>query len=114
MKTEYIILIAAILIAAGLIAFAWIKRNALIEWLKKPETRELIARLCREAERVIIGTKQGAERLAWVVSMLYKYIPANIIPYIPQEMLYNVLVKVINIVFDQIAVMLEDGTRMAL
>ena len=113
MKTECIILAVVCIVVGGLIAFAWFKRAAFIEWIRKPETRETIAKLCREAEYVIVGSKLGQERLAWVVKMLYRYVPPNIIMFIPEEVAVAVMFKMIQMVFDQISVILEDGTRRA-
>ena len=62
------------------------------------------------AEQLIVGTKMGQERLKWVVAQLKKYVPDSIAGYITVDM----LIKAINIIFDQIAVTMRDGSRKAI
>jgi len=110
MKPEYIG-IAAIAIAIVCVGiFAYIKRAEINAWLKDPEHIELIKKLCREAEIVIIGSQQGLARLEWVAEHLRLYLPAALRRYVTAEMLK----KVIHIIFEQIAVTMPDGSRRAI
>ena len=110
MESKLILIIAVAAVVAGFVVIAAVKRAEIKSWLDKEETKEKIRELCRTAEKVITGTKKGQERLAWVVEQIKKYIPPNIAQYVTTEM----LIKVINIIFDQIAVVMRDGSRKAI
>ena len=105
----YILIAGIALIVIGFVIVAYIKNREIREWLNSEETKAKIRELCRMAEHLIVGTKKGQERLAWVVEQLRKYVPPSIASYITTEM----LIKVINIIFDQIAVIMRDGSRKA-
>lgn len=110
MNTTYIIILAAVLIVCGFGIIAYIKSDEIKEWLNREDTKKKIRELCRIAEKLIVGTKMGQQRLEWVVKELRKYVPPSIRQYVTKEM----LIKIINIVFDQIAVVTRDGSRKAL
>ena len=110
MKTEYIGIAVLVVAAICVLIFAWIKRAEINAWLKDPEHQELIKKLCREAELVIIGSRQGLARLEWVAQHLRLYLPAALRRYVTAEMLK----KVIHIIFEQIAVTMPDGSRRAI
>ena len=110
MKPEYIGIIAIAIAAVCVLIFAWIKRAEINAWLSDPEHIELIKKLCREAEIVIIGSQQGLARLEWVAEHLRLYLPAALRRYVTAEMLK----KVIHIIFEQIAVTMPDGSRRAI
>ena len=105
----YILIGAVVLIVIGVVAIAYVKHKEIVAWLNSEETKAKIRELCRTAEKLIVGTKKGRERLAWVVNELRKYVPASLAQYITTEM----LIKLINIIFDQIAVVTRDGSRKA-
>ena len=109
MRTEYIGIIVLAVAAVCLLIFAYIKREEINAWLKDPENQEYIKKLCREAELVIIGSRQGLARLEWVAQHLRLYLPARLRRYVTAEMLK----KVIHIIFEQIAVTMPDGSRKA-
>lgn len=110
MKSTYIVIGIIAAVAIILIVLVWYRRDSIEKWLNSEETKELIRSLCRQAENIITGTKKGQERLAWVVEQLKKYVPPNIAKYITTDM----LIKIINIIFDQIAVVMRDGSRRAI
>ena len=111
MNNKAVILFAGLfLIIAGLCMIAIIKSAEIKAWLEDEKTKEIIRNLCREAEKLIVGTKKGQERLAWCVEQLKKYVPDYLARYITVPM----LIKAINIIFDQIAVVLRDGSRKAI
>ncbi len=99
--------IALCVIVLAVVAYA--KNKEIKAWLSKEETKAKIRDLCRMAEQLIVGTKMGQARLEWVVKELRKYVPPDIAKYVTKEM----LTRVINIIFDQIAVVMRDGSRKA-
>jgi len=105
----YILFIGLAFIVIGFGIVAFIKHEQIKAWLEKEETKAKIRELCRMAEQLIVGTKMGKERLAWCVEQLRKYVPPDIAKYITTEM----LIKAINIIFEQIAVVMRDGSRKA-
>ena len=105
----YILFIGLAFIVIGFGIVAFIKHEQIKAWLEKEETKAKIRELCRMAEHLIVGTKKGQERLAWCVEQLKKYVPPNLAKYITTEM----LIKAINIIFEQIAVVMRDGSRKA-
>ena len=107
------IISAAVVAIIGLAVYAWIKRDELSEWLHRPDVRAKIADMCRQAEKVIIGSGMGQERLIFVVNMLYKYVPPNIAIFIPPEIAVAMMKAIIHEVFESIAVTMEDGSRKA-
>ena len=111
MNSKTMVLIVGIVAAiVGLIMIAYVKHEEIKAWLNDEETKRKIRELCKMAEQLITGTKKGQERLAWVVEQLRKYVPPNIAQYVTTEM----LIKIINIIFDQIAVVMGDGSRKVL
>ena len=101
-------------VVGGFVAFAWAKREELYKWLHSPEIEEKIRQFCRLAEQAIIGSDLGEERLRWVVSMLYRYIPPEIAIFIPQEIAVGMMKAVIHAIFEKIAVTMPDGSRKAI
>ena len=110
MNKAYILFRGIALIVIGLGIIAYVKHAEIRAWLEDEKTKERIRELCRTAEKIITGTKMGQERLKWVVEQLQKYVPDSISRYITVEM----LIKAINIIFDQIAVTMRDGSRKAI
>lgn len=111
MKTEWIVGIAIALMV--FLCYVIVKRNEISKWLELESTKEKIRQLCREAELIIVGTKKGQERLDWVVEQLYKRLPDGFETIVTKPFLKAMLVKMINVIFDQIAVVMRDGSRRA-
>lgn len=99
----------AIALAVVLIGFALYKRHEIIKWLNRPEIIRRIKQACVLAEEYIIGTKKGQERLEWVCEKVLSYAPPAIRAYITKEM----LAKFVTMIFESIAVTMDDGTRKA-
>ena len=112
MRTEYIVALAVIAII--LLCWVIVERGKIAEWLSKESVKQKIADLCREAELIITGTKKGNERLDWVVDEIYKRLPENLTGLLTKPFLKAMIVKSINIIFNQISVVFEDGTRRAI
>lgn len=112
MKTEYIVTIA--IVAIILLCWVVVERSKISAWLSKQSVKDRIADLCRQAEMIITGTKKGEERLDWVVNEIYKRLPENLTGLLTKPFLKAMIVKAINIIFEQISVVLEDGTRRAI
>lgn len=111
MNNKTVVLAVGIVAAiVGLVIIAYVKHEEIKAWLNDEETKRKIRELCKMAEQLITGTKKGQERLDWVVEQLRKYVPPNIAKFVTTEM----LVKLINIIFDQIAVVMRDGSRKAI
>lgn len=102
----YIIAAAAVIIAA----IAIYKKERLAAWLNKEENREKIKALIRRAERWIVGTEQGQNRLSWVVGEVIKLLPAALQKNVDAEK----IILIINLLFAQIRVKTPDGHTKAI
>jgi len=111
MKTEWIVGIS--IVAIVLVCIVIVQRNEIAKWLSLDTTKEKIKELCRQAELIITGTKKGQERLDWVVNEIYKRLPDGLETIFTKPFLKAMLIRAINIIFEQISVVFRDGTRRA-
>lgn len=106
-------IIAIVLIVGAYFAYRYKqgddKAKKIIEALSDDKFIEMAKKLIIQAEMFIVGTKRGQDRLAWVVDCLWAYIPKEIAPFVSKEQ----LIAVVNTIFAQIAIRLDDGTRVA-
>ena len=105
-KNMYIILICTAAIAACIRFVIYKHREEVKKALESPELKNEAKRLILAAERHITGTKRGQERLAWVIGALYTYVPPARKTYVKEAD----LIRIVNNIFNSIAIRLEDGT----
>ena len=70
------------------------------------DIKNRIKQLILLAEAEIVGTKKGQERLFYVCSYVWQFIPPSLKPFITVEM----LVTVINMIFSELAEHMDDGS----
>lgn len=125
--TEQKIIIIAVVVAAVIVsgAVAYTYRHKLKKALAEPKetldflaqeleeffsndsTRRAIKALCRLADRVVLG--DGADRLAFVCGRLYELVP----DYLQTVITIEKLQEIVNIIYEEIKVKLEDGSHVA-
>jgi hypothetical protein len=108
--TKNIFIYAAIIVIIVCLLYILYRKKAEVEkFLKDENTVAFLKKLIIQAEKEIVGTKKGQERLKFVVSRAYAFIPAGIKKFITDEMLINA----INTIFHEIAVKMADGSTQA-
>lgn len=106
MKTWVTLIICIAVIAAvmGLIVYAY-REKISSDFFNDEKVKKAIKSLILAAEKYL-DSRTGQEKLAWVVERVTQMLPGYIRIYITDKM----IIKVINIIFDQIAVVI-DGHR---
>ena len=80
------------------------------EWenfISNDSTRRAIKALCRLADKVVLG--EGSDRLAFVCGRLYELVP----DYLQTVITIEKLKEIVNLVYEEIKVKLEDGSHVA-
>lgn len=108
MTTYLIYILAAVIITAGGVMIY--KRQQLATWLNKEENQRLIKKLIKAAEAQIVGTKLGQERLYWVIGQIIKILPEAM----QKTVNIDLMIQVINLIFEQIATRQSDGSLKAI
>jgi len=125
--TEQKIIIVAVVVAAVIVisAVVYIYRDKLKKALAEPgqtllylageweefisqdSTRQAIKALCRLADRIVTG--DGTDRLAFVCGRLYELVP----DYLQTVITIEKLQEIVNIVYEEIKIRLDDGRYVA-
>ena len=125
--TEQKIIIIAVVVAAVIVifsvAFAYREKlkkalaepgqtllylaNEWEEFINKESTKRNIKALCRLADQIVIG--DGGDRLMFVCGKLYALVPKSLQTVITMDK----LVAVVNAIYDEIKIKLEDGSWVA-
>ena len=108
-NTNLIVIILASVGVICLLTILFVKRKEVKDFLNSEACREFIKQACIKAEKEIVGTKKGQERLTAVCEAVLNFCPAGIKKYITTEM----LVEAINEIFSTIAKKMEDGSTQA-
>lgn len=77
------------------------------EFFSNDSTQQVIRTLCRLADRIVIG--EGTDRLAFVCGRLYEKVP----DYLQTVITIEKLQEIVNTVYEEIKVKLEDGSYVA-
>lgn len=95
MENWYILIAVAAAIGLMLVIF---NRKRVAEFLRRADVQAEIARFCIAAEKYIVGTKKGAERLELVCDRLYSFLPPWAQAFVTRQM----LVEAVQYVFERI------------
>ena len=111
----WIVIAAVVLLVIAAIGYAIYKKEEVIEWLHKPEVIQMIKELIVKAEDVILGP--GSEKMQWVCEQIIiyamKYVP-GIGKYLTAASMLRLMKEIIQILFDELAHLLPDGTKRAM
>ena len=77
------------------------------DFFSKETTQQTVKALCRLADRIVTGN--GTDRLAFVCGKLYALVP----DYLQNVITMEKLQKIVNTVYNEIKVRLEDGSYIA-
>lgn len=108
-NVETIVIVALIAVGVAFAVVAIKKRNDIHNFFESVDIKNRIKQLIILAEHEIVGTKKGQERLFYVCSYIWQYIPPSIKPFVTVELMVNT----INVIFKEIAVHMDDGTTKA-
>lgn len=86
------------------------KRKEVFDYLTSDEMKRKIIEFILKAEKDIVGTKKGQERLEWCCEQIIAVLPDSIKKFATKEM----LVKVVNNLFETIAKRLDSGETKAI
>lgn len=107
---ELVVIIVLTAVCLRFIVLAVKKRNDILKFFNSVDIRNRIKQLIILAEHEIVGTKKGQERLFYVCSYIWQYIPPSMKPFVTVEMMVNV----VNMLFTEIREHMSDGTTKAL
>lgn len=105
-KLEHFVLVLLLALIVAIAVLAIKKRHDIIAFFKRADVRERIRQLILLAEKEIVGTKKGQERLFFVCSYIWGFLPPSMKSFVTVEMMVNV----VNTIFTELAEQMEDGT----
>lgn len=115
---EYIVWVAiggVVLLAIAGLMYAMYKKEEIIEFLHKPETIKFIKEMIVKAEEVVLGP--GSEKMEWVcqqiIAYAMKYVP-GIGKYLTAASILKLMKELVQILFDELAHLLPDGSTRAM
>ena len=102
--------IIVVAIICEVISLIVMRRKEVIKFLISEETKQQIIKLILQAEKEIVGTKKGQERLEWCCEQIISMLPDKYKKYVSKEK----LVEIINSLFETIAKKLDSGETKAM